>query len=95
MNRFTGWYVVNSPAPHSNFSHPSRRFLYFSGRVAGDLKVSCEKTVQLFQNAQMNKEIQVVLRNQMEKTFGTEGFNDTLFAVRSSAAGNFLVKKCS
>ena len=65
-----------------------RPFLYFSGRVADDLKVSCEKTVQLFQNAQMNEEIQVVLRNQMEKTFGTEGCNDKLFAVRSSAAGN-------
>ena len=83
---------MNSLSPWKNSAYPSPRFLYFSGRrTAGDLKVSCEKTVQLFQNAQMNEEVQTALRNQMEKTFGTEEFNDKLFAVRSSAAGNFLI----
>ena len=59
-----------------------------SGRADMDLKACCEETVQLFCNTQINEEIQSVLRNQIEKELGAEEFQNKLFAVRSSAAGN-------
>ena len=77
-------HVNDNPSLENAVKQISR---YLTVARTDSLKQTCESAVRLFQQTLLENDLEVTMRNLLEKLFGNEGVEEKRFAVRSSSLG--------